>query len=89
MGLSLSRGAGEGYHAAMLPYTLKRLAEIGVRRVSVGSALARVAWGAFIRAARSIVDTGSFSSFSDAATFAELNAVFERATAEELMLGPI
>jgi 2-methylisocitrate lyase-like PEP mutase family enzyme len=34
--------------------TLPRLAELGVRRVSVGSALARVAWGAFMRAAQAL-----------------------------------
>ena len=56
--------------------SVSRLADLGVRRVSVGSALARVAWGAFIRSARSIATTGSFDSFSEAAPFAELNALF-------------
>ena len=55
-----------------------RLAELGVRRVSVGSALARVAWGAFIRAARSIAKTGSFDAFAEAASFEELNELFAR-----------
>jgi 2-methylisocitrate lyase-like PEP mutase family enzyme len=55
---------------------LSRLAELGVRRVSVGSALARVAWGAFIRAARRIAETGSFDAFADAASFDELNETF-------------
>jgi 2-methylisocitrate lyase-like PEP mutase family enzyme len=53
-----------------------RLADLGVRRVSVGSALARVAWGAFIRAARGIAETGSFDAFADAASFDELNRTF-------------
>jgi 2-methylisocitrate lyase-like PEP mutase family enzyme len=56
--------------------SVSRLTDLGVRRISVGSALARVAWGAFIRAARSIKETGSFDSLSDAAPFNELNDVF-------------
>lgn len=56
--------------------TLARLTELGVRRISVGSAFSRVAWGAFIRAARSIAATGEFDSLSDQASFAELNSVF-------------
>jgi 2-methylisocitrate lyase-like PEP mutase family enzyme len=57
--------------------SVSRLADLGVRRVSVGSALARVAWGAFIRAARSIAATGSFDALADAAPFDELNAAFK------------
>jgi methylisocitrate lyase len=53
--------------------TLARLTDLGVRRISVGSALARVAWGAFIRAARSIATTGTFDALADATPFAELN----------------
>jgi 2-methylisocitrate lyase-like PEP mutase family enzyme len=53
-----------------------RLAELGVRRISVGSALARVAWGAFARAARAIADTGSFDLLADAMAFDELEALF-------------
>jgi 2-methylisocitrate lyase-like PEP mutase family enzyme len=53
------------------------LAELGVRRVSVGSALARTAWGAFLRAARTIARDGSFAGLGDAAPMAELNAIFE------------
>jgi 2-methylisocitrate lyase-like PEP mutase family enzyme len=56
--------------------SVARLGDLGVRRVSVGSALARVAWGAFTRAARSIATTGSFDSLADAASFAELNDLF-------------
>jgi 2-methylisocitrate lyase-like PEP mutase family enzyme/RimJ/RimL family protein N-acetyltransferase len=54
------------------------LAEIGVRRISVGSALARAAWGSFIRAARTIAEQGSFAGLDDAASFVELNDVFGR-----------
>lgn len=56
--------------------SVSRLADLGVRRISVGSALARVAWGAFIRAAKRIAETGSFDDFSGAASFAELNSLF-------------
>ena len=56
--------------------SVSRLADLGVRRVSVGSALSRVAWGAFIRAARSLAATGSFDAFADAASFSELNDLF-------------
>jgi 2-methylisocitrate lyase-like PEP mutase family enzyme len=56
--------------------SLSRLADLGVRRVSVGSALALVAWGAFIRAAKSIAGTGSFDAFADAAPYSGLNDLF-------------
>jgi 2-methylisocitrate lyase-like PEP mutase family enzyme len=58
--------------------TVARLTDLGVRRISVGSSLARVSWGAFIRAARNIAETGSFDSFADAAPFAELNDTFSK-----------
>ena len=56
--------------------SVSRLADLGVRRISVGSALARVAWGAFLRAAQSIATTGSFDALAGAASFAELNELF-------------
>jgi 2-methylisocitrate lyase-like PEP mutase family enzyme len=52
------------------------LAEMGVRRISVGSALARAAWGGFIRAAKEIAEQGTFGGFDNAAPFAELNSLF-------------
>lgn len=58
--------------------TVSQLADLGVRRVSVGSALARVAWGAFIQSAREIKEAGSFKSFAAAAPFNELNDLFAR-----------
>jgi len=51
------------------------LADLGVRRISVGSALSRVAWGAFMRAARDLA-AGSFDRLAEAASFAELNELF-------------
>jgi len=65
-------------HGPSATLTVSRLADLGVRRVSVGSALARVAWGAFIRSARSIASTGAFDTFADAIPFAEINGVFSR-----------
>jgi len=58
--------------------TMSRLTDLGVRRVSVGSALSRVAWGAFIRAAESILATGTFDAFAGAAPFAQLDDVFAK-----------
>jgi len=56
--------------------TVADLAGLGVRRISVGSALARTAWGAFIRAAKTLAEKGSFEGLDGAASFAELNEVF-------------
>ena len=56
--------------------SVSRLADLGVRRISFGSALARVAWGAFIRTAQSVATTGSFDALAGAASFAELNSLF-------------
>jgi methylisocitrate lyase len=58
--------------------TLATLTALGVRRISVGSALARVAWGGFMRAAQSIADTGTFDSLGEGAAFAELTEIFKR-----------
>lgn len=52
------------------------LAEMGVRRVSVGSSLARAAWTGFLRAAKTIVEEGEFSGFDGTVPYAELNAFF-------------
>jgi 2-methylisocitrate lyase-like PEP mutase family enzyme len=56
--------------------SVARLAELGVRRISVGSALARTAWAAFMRAARQIAEAGEFDGLAGAAPFAELNRLF-------------
>jgi 2-methylisocitrate lyase-like PEP mutase family enzyme len=57
--------------------TLTDLAALGVRRVSVGGALARAAWGGLMRAAQALAE-GRFDGFADAAPGAELNALFSR-----------
>ena len=52
------------------------LAEMGVRRISVGSSLARAAWSGFIRAAETIAREGSFAGFDGSVSFSELNNLF-------------
>jgi 2-methylisocitrate lyase-like PEP mutase family enzyme len=56
--------------------TVKGLASLGVRRISVGGALARTAWAGFMRAATEIAEQGTFTEFSGAAKGAELNGLF-------------
>ncbi len=56
-------------------FTLNALAELGVRRISVGGALARSAWGGLLRAAKSLAE-GRFDEFAAAASGQELNALF-------------
>jgi 2-methylisocitrate lyase-like PEP mutase family enzyme len=57
-------------------FTLRQLEDLGVRRVSVGAALARVAWGGLMRAAQDIARNGRFDAFADAAPFGDLDALF-------------
>jgi 2-methylisocitrate lyase-like PEP mutase family enzyme len=57
--------------------TISNVAELGVRRVSVGGALARAAWGGFIRAAEELAERGTFGGFVGAAGHGELNAFFK------------
>lgn len=54
-------------------FTLAELTEMGVRRVSVGSALSMAALGAFLRAAREMQGSGSFNYTKDAAGFQEIS----------------
>jgi 2-methylisocitrate lyase-like PEP mutase family enzyme len=60
------------------------LAELVVRRISVGSGLARAAWGAFVRAAKMIAQEGGFAGLDGAAPFADLNAFFRSYTASNI-----
>jgi 2-methylisocitrate lyase-like PEP mutase family enzyme len=55
--------------------TLADLSALGVKRVSVGSTLARVALGAFLRAAREMRENGGFSFAQDAVSYREINAI--------------
>jgi 2-methylisocitrate lyase-like PEP mutase family enzyme len=56
------------------------IAALGVRRISVGGALALAGWAAFMRAAQTLKSNGSFSGFSNLASYAEINGLF---TAEQ------
>ena len=56
--------------------TVDDLAALGVRRISVGGALARAAWGGFDRAARALAERGDFSGFEGARSGADLNTLF-------------
>lgn len=58
--------------------TLPELAELGVRRVSVGSALARAAWTGFLRAAKALAEQGSFAGFDGIVSGGELNSFFAK-----------
>jgi 2-methylisocitrate lyase-like PEP mutase family enzyme len=60
-----------------VPLSLAGLAAIGVKRVSVGSALSRAALGAFLRAAREMREHGTFRFAEDAVSYREINAMFD------------
>ncbi|MCA9824517.1 MAG: isocitrate lyase/phosphoenolpyruvate mutase family protein [Dehalococcoidia bacterium] len=57
-------------------YSVGDLAAMGVRRISTGGGLALAAWGGFQRAAKSLIDDGSFAPFAENARSPELNAFF-------------
>ena len=62
--------------------TLAEVANLGVRRVSVGGALARAAWAGFMHAARELAERGSFDGLAGAATHPAVNALFETGRSE-------
>jgi len=51
---------------------MDELAEAGVKRVSLGSSLSRAALGGFLRAAREVRESGTFTFAADAVPFAEV-----------------
>ena len=59
-------------------FSLDALESLGVKRVSVGSALARAAYGAFIEAAREVKQKGTFDFARTAVPYAKINAMFGR-----------
>jgi 2-methylisocitrate lyase-like PEP mutase family enzyme len=61
--------------------TVAELAAAGVRRISVGGALARAAWGGFISAATEIAEHGTFTGLAAAVPFAEIDGAFDGAFA--------
>jgi len=60
-------------------FTVTDIAAMGVRRISVGGTLARIAMDAFIKAAMQIADDGKFDSFAGVVSNATLNAFFAQA----------
>src|SRR5689334_6686882 len=58
------------------PASVSELAELGVRRISVGGALARTAWTGFLAAAKELAEQGTFTSLARAIPFAEINQAF-------------
>jgi methylisocitrate lyase len=57
--------------------TVAELAEAGVRRISVGGALARTAWTGFLQAAKEIAERGTFKGLAGAIPFNEINESFD------------
>src|SRR5213082_1800259 len=57
--------------------SLSQLADLGVRRISVGSGLALAAWGTFLRAAKDIKTNGTFHLLANGAVSADLNKLFQ------------
>jgi 2-methylisocitrate lyase-like PEP mutase family enzyme len=58
--------------------SVSQLADLGVRRISVGSGLALAAWGAFLRAAQDIKTNGTFNLLANNAGSADLNELFRQ-----------
>lgn len=56
---------------------MREIAALGVRRVSIGGALAGSAWGGLIRAAKLIAEQGSFDGFANAASHGEVDGFFQ------------
>ena len=57
--------------------TVEKMAQLGVRRISVGGALARMAWAGFLAAAREIAKSGTFATMKYAVPFDEINGMFD------------
>src|SRR4029077_20659187 len=59
-------------------FTKHELEDLGVKRISVGGALARAAWGGLMRAAEDIAEHGRFEAFADLPTMNDITSAFER-----------
>jgi 2-methylisocitrate lyase-like PEP mutase family enzyme len=57
-------------------FTRRELEDLGVKRISVGGALARAAWGGFMRAAKDIAENGRFDAFADLPTMGDITSAF-------------
>ena len=60
-----------------VPLSVSDLSAIGVRRISVGSALCRAAIGAFLRSAKEMQDNGTFNFANDAVSTREIGAILK------------
>lgn len=58
--------------------SVAELAAVGARRISVGGALARAAWGGFLEAAQELAEQGTFTRLARAVPFAAINQAFAR-----------
>src|SRR5262249_35807464 len=64
--------------------SVSEIASLGVRRISVGGALALAAWTGFIRAARTLLSDGSFAGLADLVPFADINKLFAKNCAKPI-----
>jgi 2-methylisocitrate lyase-like PEP mutase family enzyme len=58
--------------------SMEDAAVLGARRVSVGGAFARAAWGGFIRSAKELVERGTFDELANAASYEEMQKLFQQ-----------
>ena len=65
-------------NAGPFGFTVNDLAQLGVRRISVGGTLSRVAMHAFIQSAQQIAKEGKFDSFAGVVSNADLNKLLPR-----------
>ena len=75
-------------NSGALGFTVSDLAGMGVRRISVGGSLARVAMHAFIKTATQIAQDGKFDGFADLISNADLNKFFGEDRKKCLMAAP-
>lgn len=59
--------------------SVAEIADLGVRRISVGGAMARVAWAGFMKVSRELATQGTFDGFADGAPAGDLNKLFRNA----------
>lgn len=70
--------AGKPVNMLTMGQSVAELAQLGIRRISVGGSLARAAWGELIRTAKEIAAEGTFEHFKQGAPGAELNRLFSQ-----------
>lgn len=72
----MQAAGGKPVNMLTMGHSVAELAQLGIRRISVGGSLARVAWGEFIRTAKEIAAEGTFEHFKQGAPGSELNRLF-------------